>query len=380
MVRGAPGSACLALVLTFAGLRADAANVPCSGTLGEVRIDGNLAVDGACELMGTDVRGNVTVAAGASLTATDARIGGNLRTSGASFVELRATVVDGNARFERTVGKSFIAGTRVNGNVEIFGSESLWELTDSSFGGNVGITANAGGVALDGNVVGGKLECENNVPEPVVARNEVRNRARGQCAELTAETAPLPKPPAKPEPDKPPAAKPEPTVTPAKPEPKVTPVKPEPKVTPAKPEPKPAPKPPEAKPAEPKPAEPKPPPPPPEPKAEPPKPPDPRPVAPAQETPPVPPAAPTQTPPAQAAPPPVQTAPPPAQTAPPPVASLVPATPLPRAPEAAPPQPAQSSFTPQPEGGGGGAVGLLELLWLPLVLALRCTTRRRRNG
>jgi len=335
MVRGAPHLACIALLLV--ALRAGAANVSCAEPLGEERIDGNLAVDGACELIGTEVRGNVTVAAGASLAASDAWIRGNLRATGATFVELRATVVDGNARFERTVGASSISDTGVSGNVEIFGSQSLWELTDNSFGGNVEITANAGGVALDGNVVRGKLECDNNVPAPVGARNEIRNGARGQCAALQLESAaPVPRPADKPEQGKPSEAKPDPKAAP-KPEPKPD-SKPEPKPD-AKPEPKA-----------------------PEPKPEPPNAPEPRPSSPAP------------------APSPVQSAPPAVPVSPAPRApEPTPSGPAPAFTEAPPPQSTQSSFTPEPGGGGGGAVGILELMWLPLAFALRGLRYRRRD-
>ena len=76
-------------------------NVNCLAEIGDVVVRGDLQVVGKCTLAGTDVRGNVTLFAGGSLTARAARIRGNLEAradSRADFVDIDGSRVDGNVR------------------------------------------------------------------------------------------------------------------------------------------------------------------------------------------------------------------------------------------------------------------------------------------
>lgn len=62
----------------------------------------------------------------------------------------------------------------------------------------------------------------------------------------------------------------------------------------------------------------------------------------------------------------------------PPVSPPAPPLPSPAPPSA--PEPTTSSFVPQPEGGGGGAAGVLEIVLLPLLVLGRFRCRLARQG
>ena len=64
----------------------------------------SLSIAAACKLAGTEVRGNVTLFAGGSLTAHNLRIGGNLQGSRANFVDMDGGRIDGSVRLQEFVG------------------------------------------------------------------------------------------------------------------------------------------------------------------------------------------------------------------------------------------------------------------------------------
>ena len=112
------GFAASVVVLVPFGVAAQ--NVDCTRGLEEEQVRGNLNIAVACELSGTEIRGNVTLFAGGSLTARDLRIRGNLEGNRADFVDMNGGSVDGNVRLQELVGDlSKLEGIEISGNVSL---------------------------------------------------------------------------------------------------------------------------------------------------------------------------------------------------------------------------------------------------------------------
>ncbi|HEX5047296.1 MAG TPA: GlyGly-CTERM sorting domain-containing protein [Gammaproteobacteria bacterium] len=221
----------LALIVLQAGI-ADA-QVLCVLGVSPRRIDGDLNIVTRCELDGTEVRGNVTLFAGGSLTARDVRIRGNLTGSSADFVQMNGGRVDRDTRLEQMVGDLIrFDGTEL-ANVALVGNRSRLEVADNEIR-DMQVDANVGGVLITGNTIR-SLQCEDNSPAPLGADNRIEEgdaEDRGQCANLQLE-----EPPPAPPPDPTPPPEPTPTPTPT-PEPTPTPVPtPTPSPTPSTPPP-----------------------------------------------------------------------------------------------------------------------------------------------
>jgi hypothetical protein len=308
--------------------------VTCSTGLGDVQVRGDLRIATPCQLSGTDVRGDVILFEGGSLTARNARIRGTLEANRADFVDLERSRVDGAVRLQGLVGdESRIERSDLRGTTAITANRSRFAILNNEFRRNVRVVANTGGVSISGNFVDRDLECLQNQPPPVGVANRVDGEARGQCEDLRAESATEP----------PPASPPPPTTTPPPPRtptPPSTPTSPPPR-TPTPPS-TPMPPPTAAEPPAPSP-----------------------PPAPAPEPPP----------PRTPAPPPTSS--PPATA--PPAASPPAATPAP--PSAAPPPSPPTEPDPSiADEGGAGAMGLGVALLLPLLAWRRFTRRRRAVG
>ena len=127
---------------------------------------GDLAVDaGVVCVTGTSITGGVRVAAGASLIATNAKIGGAVTSTGASRLEL--------------IGSS-AADLRISGSTDavvVFGS---------TFAGNTAVTDNRTPrpMVMAGNTFRGAVACAGNTaPADVAGTGNVYERgATGQCA------------------------------------------------------------------------------------------------------------------------------------------------------------------------------------------------------
>jgi len=126
---------------------------------------GNLHVaTGVTCLDGVNVAGNVTVAAGATLVATNAKITGTLTSNGAAAVELVATSIDGAMNVTGTTGRVTIFGSTVGQDATIADTKSpLAPL-------------------VIGNTIKGALNCSGNASAPTNGGS--KNTARtvtGQC-------------------------------------------------------------------------------------------------------------------------------------------------------------------------------------------------------
>ncbi len=220
--------ACSFALLCVVPQAAGAQTPRCQGAL---QLGGNLAIAGRCELEDTEVRGNVTLFPGGSLTARDVRIRGNLEGSRADFVAMQDSRVDGRVDLQELVGDlTSIAETEIRGDVILANNRSRLEILNNELGRNLQARGNTGGLLISGNAIDDDLECSGNVPAPVGIGNRVDGDSEGQCANLEA-GPPEPTPPP-PEPTPPP---PEPTPPPPEPTP------PPPEPTPPPPEPAPPP-------------------------------------------------------------------------------------------------------------------------------------------
>jgi len=188
-----------------------AADTNCNSTiLSSVTIEGNLIVsdNATCMLQGGGtVSGNVSVGKNARLTLEyEWTIGGNLQAHNCAFVSLNpgalySTVVGGNVQIENCSGKSwtlgyFPAGAAFGsfGPASMIGGNFLCDkntgpciLVDNHVGGNVHVVNNTSSAPsqIDGNSIGNKLLCENNVPAPTGSGNTVvgnnNKSSEGQC-------------------------------------------------------------------------------------------------------------------------------------------------------------------------------------------------------
>lgn len=187
----------------------------CLGEIGDRRVDGSLLVVGRCTLAGTEVRGDVTLFAGGSLTAREARIRGDLEGSRADFVDLEGSRIDGAVQLEQFVGDvSRIEDTEIHGNVELTANRSELEILNSDFSGDLVASSNTGGLQISGNFVEHDLRCMLNSPAPTGAGNRVDGETEGQCVSLGADDSPPPSPPPTPTPTPTPAPSPPPTAPP----------------------------------------------------------------------------------------------------------------------------------------------------------------------
>ncbi len=126
---------------------------------------GDLRVQsGVMCLNGASVSGDVTVASGASLVATGARIKGGVTATGAAAVELVDTTVGRDLR---------ISGT--SGRVTVFGG---------AITGTAALNDNAAPVGVIGSSVGGALSCAGNATPPSNGgtANRLAKGATGQCS------------------------------------------------------------------------------------------------------------------------------------------------------------------------------------------------------
>lgn len=158
----------------------------CSGgSLGNVRVRGNLNVAAPCQLTGTDVDGSVTLFAGGSLIARDVEIGSNLTARRADFVDIERTDIDGNVTLDELVGdSSSVENTDMRGNVTLTNNRSALEILNNDIGGTLRATGNSGGLLISGNAIDGQLDCSGNSPAPVGTGNRVDRQRRGQCQNL----------------------------------------------------------------------------------------------------------------------------------------------------------------------------------------------------
>jgi hypothetical protein len=170
--------ALLVLALAAFGMTGTAAaDVSCTGSIGNQQIDDNLRVpDGAsCTLDGTRIDGNLLVGVGATLTATGITV---------------QNIQDDN----NEAGRVTVTGSRVDGSVQLEDGRGAILLDRNTVIGNVQVNANTGGVTIRNNTIDGNLQCQSNTPAPTGGGNIVRGSAEDQCASLRGTPSPDPGP------------------------------------------------------------------------------------------------------------------------------------------------------------------------------------------
>jgi len=185
------------LLLAAAAGPARGDDVNCPPFLGNVTIDGNVLVAGACRLDGTTVIGNVHLYAGGSLIARDGvRIEGSIQGENADFIDLADTRVNGNIQLDNFVGdRSIVNQSSIGGSIQLKANRSRIEVVDNTVDADVQAFENRGLVLIAGNVVGGNLQCKENDPPPAGGNNAVEGSKEDQCASLQPEnSSPAPDP------------------------------------------------------------------------------------------------------------------------------------------------------------------------------------------
>ncbi|MEV6287349.1 M64 family metallopeptidase [Kribbella sp. NPDC051770] len=140
----------------------------CTTTITGVRNGPLTVANGVTCLQGATINGPVSVAAGASLVATDSRISGPVRGVRVAQVHLLRTTVNGPVALEGTTGAAVVVGSTVSGPVSVTGART------------------ADPVVLAGNTVNGPLSCSGNAASPsnLQAPNKVVGPRSGQCSAL----------------------------------------------------------------------------------------------------------------------------------------------------------------------------------------------------
>lgn len=190
------------------GGKRDGRDLNCTSTRSDVELRGTLNVTGRCQLIGSEVRGDVIIFAGGSLLARDTRIRGSVEASRADFVELVQVRVDRSVSLQELVGDSSrIESSDLRGNVVLTSNRSRFEIVDNQFGHDLGAFGNTGGLQLASNAIDGDLLCTGNVPAPTLLGNRIEGDAEGQCGAA--------RPPAAVTPPRPTPTPPTPAPTPA---------------------------------------------------------------------------------------------------------------------------------------------------------------------
>ncbi len=193
---------------------AAAGHAACTGSIGAQRFE-NLEVppDATCMLTGTQVDGNITVGANATLVANDVTVGGNVQAVSASAITLRAGSTVGGSVQIKQGGSATVDSTQVTGDIQLEANRSALSVTQNKVGGNVQVFQNQGGATITDNRIDGNLQCKENTPAPVGGRNQAAS-FEDQCAGFAgtpAQPTPAPTlPPATPTPTPTPTATPQP--------------------------------------------------------------------------------------------------------------------------------------------------------------------------
>ncbi len=170
------------------GIAAPAAadEILCRTTFTNRTIDGNVLVPGgaSCVLSNVYVKGNVETRDRAQLVIrNDSFVEGSVQTDGTHRVRIRDSEINGNIQLEGVdyVLGSLVVNTRVGGTID-------WEDNDAEFLvrfnrviGDIKVNQNNRLARIFDNIVGGNLQCQENEPPPVGARNRVDGNKEDQC-------------------------------------------------------------------------------------------------------------------------------------------------------------------------------------------------------
>jgi hypothetical protein len=175
----------VALAVLGAAPAAHAEETTCTGTIGAETHDNIRVPDGAsCKLLGTFAQGTVYVETGASLTAVDVHVIGNVQAEGARSVIARAGSFVGGSIQVVQGGSARVIASDVGGDILFDENTAALLARRNDVGGNLQAFGNSGGVSIVRNVIDGNLQCKENNPAPTGGGNVVQGNKEDQCANL----------------------------------------------------------------------------------------------------------------------------------------------------------------------------------------------------
>ena len=168
----------------------------CGSTVGQVTKDNVYVPPGAtCTLIGTRVKGNITVDSNARLYANAVHVDGNIQTVGpATRVNVSSgSFVGGSIQIKQS-GAADISGVDINSDLLFDDNTRSLNAAGNIIGGNLQAFQNTGGVSIFNNRIGGNLQCKENIPAPTGGGNVVAGSMEDQCVNFGG-TPPMPPPP-----------------------------------------------------------------------------------------------------------------------------------------------------------------------------------------
>ncbi len=178
----------VAIACAATSMPAVADDVYCPRNLGNVTVDGNVLISGACRMEGTHVKGNIHIYTGGSLIARDIRIEGSVQTERANFVDIRTSQINGSIQLDDMVGDtSIVSGSGIGAAIQLNNNLGRLEILGNEVNADIQAFSNRGGVIIEQNVVDGNLQCKSNQPAPSGGGNRVGGNKEDQCANLVPE-------------------------------------------------------------------------------------------------------------------------------------------------------------------------------------------------
>jgi ABC-type molybdate transport system substrate-binding protein len=172
-----------AMLLVCAGA-AQAEETVCIGSIGPESLDNIVVPDGAtCSLEGTRANGTLKVSTGASLSAFNVWINGNVQAEGAEHVSVTGNSVVGGSVQIKQGGSAEVTSTNITGDLQFDENRGPIFAGSNLIRGNLQAVKNFGGVRLVRNFINGNLQCKENVPRPTGFGNRAASK-EDQCARL----------------------------------------------------------------------------------------------------------------------------------------------------------------------------------------------------
>ncbi len=158
--------------------------VECRTTIGAQQV-ANLIVpsNASCILQGTQVVGDVTVGAGATLQASSLVVGGDIVAQGAAVVTVNNNSTVGGKILLREGGSATVDLVQVSSDLQIESYQNALSVTRNRVGGSVRAIDNRAGLVVRNNSVDGVLQCSGNLLVPISDANQAAD-LEDQCAAL----------------------------------------------------------------------------------------------------------------------------------------------------------------------------------------------------
>ncbi|AUZ04229.1 hypothetical protein ADP71_04320 [Vitreoscilla sp. C1] len=193
----------IALTVFLLAANVAMANETCSSSIKNRTIQGDVRISGSCSLSEVNVRGDVIILPGATLTLTNSVVDGDVESRNrfkevvmikntingdvdlerGTRVRLVENTVHGNVDLEYTSGEAEFDRNRISGDLKIDKGQTS-RLNANTISGDLELERNTGRLLLSGNHVSGDLECKRNSQNPTGNQNQVTGRKMGQCSNM----------------------------------------------------------------------------------------------------------------------------------------------------------------------------------------------------